>query len=59
MPRVRVDVDLSEEHFHDFEREAKRRGVTVESLVQQMTQALVVELEDEERDGTDHPISPS
>jgi len=57
MPSVRVDVELSEEHYHEFQQEAKRRGVTVESLVQQMTQALVLELEDEEREGTDHPIS--
>ncbi len=57
MPNVRVDVELSEEHYREFQQEAKRRGVTVESLVQQMTQALVLELEDEEREGTDHPIS--
>jgi hypothetical protein len=57
MPSVRVDVELSEEHYREFQQEAKRRGVTIESLVQQMTQALVLELEDEEREGTDHPIS--
>ena len=57
MPSVRVNVELSEEHYRDFEQEAKRRGVTIESLVEQMTQALVLELEKEERDGTDHPIS--
>ena len=56
MPSVRVDVELSEEHYHDFQLEAKRRGVTIESLVQQMTQALVLELEDAEREGTDHPV---
>jgi hypothetical protein len=58
MPRVRVDVELSEEHYRSFEAEARRRGVTIESLVQQMTQQLVQELEHEEREGTDHPISP-
>ena len=59
MPQVRVDVELSEEHYRSFQAEARRRGVTVESLVQQMTQQLVLELEDEEREGTDHPISPT
>lgn len=57
MPSVRVNVNLSEEHYRDFEAEAKRRGVPIESLVEQMTQALVRELEDEEREGTDHPIT--
>ena len=56
MPSVRVSVELSETHYHGFQEEAKRRGVTVESLVEQMTQALVLELEQEEREGTDHPI---
>ncbi len=58
MPHVRVDVELSDEHYRSFEAEAKRRGVTVASLVQQMTQQLVMELENAEREGTDHPISP-
>ena len=59
MHSVRVNVELSEEHYHDFQEEAKRRGVTIESLVEQMTQALVLDLEKEEREGTDHPISMS
>jgi len=56
MPKVTVDVELSEEHYRNIVNESERRKVTVESLVQEMTQALVRELEDEERDGTDHPI---
>jgi hypothetical protein len=56
MPKVTVDVELSEEHYRNIVNESERRKVTVESLVQEMTQALVLELEDEERDGTDHPI---
>lgn len=59
MHEVRVCVKLSDEHYRCFENEARRRGVSVESLVQQMTQALVSELEQEEREGTDHPIQMS
>jgi hypothetical protein len=56
MPKVSVEVELTEEHYRSFVAEAERRGVTVQSLVQQMTQELVRELEQEEREGTDHPI---
>lgn len=56
MPKVRVEVELSDDHYREFLHEAERRGVTVESLVQQMAQELLRELEQEERDGTDHLI---
>ena len=56
MPKVTVDVELSEEHYREIVSESERRHVTVKSLVEQMTQELVRELEQEERDGTDHPI---
>jgi hypothetical protein len=56
MPKVRVEVELTEEHYRSFVAEAERRRVTVQSLVQQMTQELVRELEREEREGTDRPI---
>ena len=56
MPKVSVEVELSDEHYREIAHEAERRRVTVRSLVQQMTQELVRELEQEERDGTDHPI---
>jgi hypothetical protein len=59
MREVRVNVRLSDEHYRGFQDEASRRGVSVESLVQQMAQQLVVELEREQREGTDHPISAS
>jgi hypothetical protein len=59
MPKVTVEVELSEEHYRNIVGEAERRHVTVRSLVQQMTQGLVRELEEEERDGTDHPILTS
>ena len=56
MPKVKVEVELTEDHYRDMTQEAERRRVTVQSLVQQMTQELVRELEQEERDGTDHPV---
>jgi hypothetical protein len=59
MPKVTVDIELSEEHYHEIAGEAERRHVTVQSLVQQMAQVLVDELEQEEREGTDHPILTS
>lgn len=59
MPKVTVDVELSPEHYRCIVGEAERRHVTVRSLVQQMTQALIRELEEEDRDGTDHPILTS
>ena len=56
MPKVKVEVELTEDHYRDMTLEAERRHVTVQSLVQQMTQELVRELEQEEQDGTDHPV---
>lgn len=59
MRKVRICVDLAEEHYRAFEDEARRRGVTVESLVEQTVQGLVRELEREDQEGTDHPIIPA
>jgi hypothetical protein len=56
MHRVQLSIDLEDRVFRSFEGEARRRGVTVESLVEQVVQGLLVELEVEEREGTDHPI---
>jgi hypothetical protein len=56
MPKVKVEVELTEDHYRDMTQEAERRHVSVQSLVQQMTQELVRELEQEEQDGTDHPV---
>jgi hypothetical protein len=59
MPTVRICVDISEEHFRAYQDEARRRGVSLEDLVQQMVQGLVEELVRDEREGTDHPIIPA
>jgi hypothetical protein len=57
--KVKVCVELEDAHYRSLEFEAKRRGVTVESLVERMAQLLIRELEESERSGTDHPISTS
>ena len=49
MPKVTVEVELTEEHYRSIVSESERRRVSIESLVQQMTQELVRELELEER----------
>ena len=56
MPVVRVNVELTDDHYRSLRDEAERRGVTLESLVEQMTQNLVLELEEEQQAGGDHPI---
>ena len=41
MPKVSVCVEVPEEHYRALAGEAGRRGVTVESLVQQTLQRLL------------------
>jgi len=57
--KVKITVELEDAHYRSLVFEAERRGVSVESLVEQMTQRLVRKLEEAERLGTDHPISTS
>jgi hypothetical protein len=52
MRKVQVWAQLSDEHYHAYEREARRQGVTVEELVQQTVNCLLRELEQEEEDCT-------
>lgn len=59
MPKVTVCVELDPGRFRAFESEARRRGVSVESLLQQTVEGMLNELEREETEGTDHPIIPS
>lgn len=53
MPKVQIWVDVKEEHFHRYQGEAKRRGVSVESLVEHTVNCLLKEFEEEERDCPD------
>jgi hypothetical protein len=59
MAKVNISIELEDAHYRSLVFEAKRKGVPVESLVEQMTQRLVRKLEEAERSGTDHPISTS
>ena len=59
MRKVQVTVELPDDHYRSFAAEARRRGVSVESLVERMVHELVAELERDENEGTDHLIIPS
>ena len=56
MPKVRVEAELTEEHLRLYQEEAKRRGVTVESLVEQTVNILIKELEREQDRDRDHTV---
>ena len=58
MHSIQVWAELSDEMYHAYEGEATRRGVRLESLVQQTVNCLLHELEQEEEEGTDH-ITPA
>lgn len=57
MAKVTVCAEVSEEHYRALEDEARRRGVAVETLVEQIVNGLMRELEDE--NGFDHTVSVS
>jgi hypothetical protein len=61
MRRVQVWAEISDEHFHAYEAEAERRGVSVEELVQCTVNCLLRELEQEEKEcsGPDQFLSVS
>jgi hypothetical protein len=61
MRKVQVWAEISDEHFRAYEKEAERRQVTVEELIEQTVNCLLRELEREEEDGCgpDHLISAS
>jgi len=56
MKKVRVCIELDEATYHKYVVEASSRGVSVESLVEAMVNGLVHEMQQQERDGTDHEI---
>jgi len=56
MPKVRIWVELSEEHLRQLADAAQRQGVPVEELVEQTVNRLIEENERDQHDGTDHPI---
>jgi hypothetical protein len=50
MPKVKIQVELSEHLFHAYEREARRRGARIEELVERLVNGLVREMEREVED---------
>lgn len=61
MCRVQVWAELTREHHQAYELEAKRRGVSVEELVEKTVNCLLKELEREETEclGADEFLSVS
>lgn len=59
VPRVRVWAEVSERHLHAYESEARRRGVSVENLVQQTVNNLLRELERDEEEDRDREFVTS
>lgn len=47
MPKVKIQVDLSEHLMHAYECEAVRRGKKLEELVEKLVNELVREMERE------------
>ena len=58
MHEIQVNVQLSDRHYRCMAQEARRQGVTVESLVQSFAQQLVTE-EEQRQVEDDHPIYTS
>jgi len=59
MSKVHICIDISEESLRSYEAEAKREGVTLQSLLERMVNGLIRDMEREEDEGTDHPIIAS
>jgi hypothetical protein len=58
MPEVTVRARISEQHLRDYEAEARRQGVPVETLVEQTVNCLLAELEREQEECWDvGPVS--
>ena len=58
MKKVRICLTLDDHVYQRYAAEAKQEGVSVESLVERVAARLLDDLEQEEKDGTDHPIIP-
>ncbi len=50
MPKLTIQVELSDHLLHAYEREAERRGKKVEELVERLVTELVREMEQEIND---------
>jgi hypothetical protein len=58
MPKIHVWAELSDEHYGAYEREASRRGVPVEDLVEQTVNCLLRDLEKEDEEAGGELIFP-
>jgi len=58
MTKVRVCIEIKESDLTIYEKEAQRRGMKVEKLLEQMVDGLIKELKEQERQGTDFEITP-
>ena len=58
MTKVRVCIEIKESDLAIYEKEAQRRGMKVEKLLEQMVDSLIKELKEQERQGTDFEITP-
>ena len=57
MKKVTVCIDLDDEKYRAYEAEAKRRGKTVEELVQHAVELMFIEQEERlKEEEEDHPI---
>ena len=59
MSKVHICIDLTEQAIRSFEAEARRDGITLQSLLERMVNGLLRDMEREEEEGTDHPIIAS
>jgi len=50
VPKLTIEVDLSDHLLHAYQREAERRGKKVEELVEKLVTELVREMEREIND---------
>jgi hypothetical protein len=58
MTKVRVCIEIKKSELAAYETEAKRRGMKVEQLLEQMVAGLIKELSEQESQGTDFEITP-
>lgn len=59
MSKVHICVEVPPEALKAFQAEARREGVSVQSLLERTVNGLLRDLEREQEEGTDHPIIPS
>ena len=55
MPKVKIEVEMSERLLHAYEHEAEETHKTVEQLVECTVNGMIREME-RERESDDHPI---